>query len=112
MTHKVYYDENCYVCSLEINALRKRGEACGIEFVDISSPSFNLDGDYDTEMVGSFDGRKTIGVETFRLMYEKMGFNRLVAFSRLPVIRTCVDTGYKLFAYGIRPYLPKKESKK
>ena len=108
MTHKVYYDESCYVCSLEINALRNRGEACGIEFVDISDPNFNLDGDYDKEMVGSFDGRETIGVETFRIMYEKMGFNRLVAFSRLPVIRICVDTGYKLFAYGIRPYLPKK----
>ena len=37
---KVYYDENCYVCSLEINAIRKRGEACGIEFVDISADGF------------------------------------------------------------------------
>ena len=35
MADKVYYDESCYVCSLEINAVRKRGEACGIEFIDI-----------------------------------------------------------------------------
>lgn len=110
MGDKVYYDESCYVCSLEINALRKRGEACGIEFVDISKPSFDLDGDYDSEMIGNFDGHETIGVETFRLMYEKMGFNRLVAFTRLPVVSTFVDAGYKLFAYGIRPYLPKKET--
>lgn len=109
MSDKVYYDESCYVCSLEINTLRKRGEACGIEFVDISSPEFEETGDYDSEMIGEFGGQKTVGVETFRVMYEKMGFTRLVSFSRLPVIRNVVNVGYKVFAYGIRPYLPKKK---
>ncbi len=108
MSDKVYYDESCYVCSLEINTLRKRGEACGIEFVDISSPEFTEVGDYESEMIGEFDGKETIGVETFRALYEKLGFNRLVSFSRLPVIRNVVDLGYKIFAYRIRPYLPKK----
>ena len=57
---KVYYDESCYVCSLEINAIRKRGEACGIEFIDIGSSDFGFaDRDYDTEMVGEFDGEET-----------------------------------------------------
>ena len=109
MSDKVYYDESCYVCSLEINTLRKRGEACGIEFVDISSPEFEETGDYDSEMIGEFGGQKTVGVETFRVMYEKMGFTRLVSFSRLPAIRNVVNVGYKVFAYGIRPYLPKKK---
>ena len=109
MSDKVYYDESCYVCSLEINALRKRGEACGIEFVDISSPEFEETGDYYSEMIGEFDGQTTVGVETFRIMYEKMGFTCLVSFSRLPVIRNVVNVGYKVFAYGIRPYLPKKK---
>ena len=45
MKDKVYYDDKCYVCSFEINAVRKRGEACGIEFVDISDEDFDLDGD-------------------------------------------------------------------
>ena len=111
MSDKVYYDESCYVCSLEINTLRKRGEACGIEFVDISSPDFTNIGDYDSEMIGEFDGDQTVGVETFRKMYEKMGFKRTVRFSRLPVIRSLVNVGYKIFAYGIRPYLPKKRRK-
>ena len=57
---KVYYDESCYVCSLEINAVRSRGEACGIEFIDISSPDFNKDGNYDDEMIGEFDGSATV----------------------------------------------------
>lgn len=111
MKDKVYYDESCYVCSFEINALRKRGEACGIEFVDISSPEFDEAEDYESEMIGEFDGQTTVGVETFRIMYEKMGFTRLVSFSRLPVIRNIVNTGYRVFAYGIRPYLPKKRRK-
>ena len=59
-------------------------------------------------MIGNFDGQQTVGIETFRLMYEKMGFKRSVAFSRLPVIKQIFDTGYKIFAYGIRPYLPKR----
>ena len=111
VSDKVYYDESCYVCSLEINTLRKRGEACGIEFVDISNPDFKNIGDYDSEMIGEFDGDQTVGVETFRKMYEKMGFKRAVRFSRLPVIRNLVNMGYKIFAYGIRPYLPKKRRK-
>ena len=90
MTDKVYYDENCYVCSLEINAIRSRGEACGIEFVDISADDFNLEGDYNTEMVGEFEGKQTIGAETFRQMYCKLG-------------------GYWIFAYLIRPRLPRKK---
>lgn len=112
MSDKVYYDESCYVCSFEINALRKRGEACGIEFVDISSPDFNEEEDYESEMIGEFDGKTTVGEETFRAMYEKMGFTRLVSFSRLPVVRNIVNVGYRIFAYGIRPYLPKKERTK
>ena len=112
MSNKVYYDESCYVCSFEINTLRKRGEACGIEFIDISNPDFNNSGDYESEMIGEFDGDQTVGVETFRKMYEKMGFKRAVRFSRLPVVRSLVNVGYKVFAYGIRPYLPKKRKSK
>ena len=111
MSDKVYYDEGCYVCSLEINTIRKRGEACGIEFIDISGPDFaNSDRDFETEMVGEFDGSGTVGIETFRKMYEKMGFRRAVWISRLPVVRTLFNTGYYVFAYWIRPNLPKKKS--
>ena len=73
MSKKVYYDESCYVCSLEINAVRKKGESCGIEFVDISSSDFSSDGrDFESEMIGNFDGSDTEGIETFRKMYEKI----------------------------------------
>ena len=110
MSDKVYYDESCYVCSLEINAIRKRGNACGIEFVDITRGDFPKE--YMDEMIGEFAGKPTKGIETFRCMYEKLGFKRSVAFSRLPIVKSVVDLGYKLFAYGIRPYLPKKQESK
>ncbi len=109
MSDKVYYDESCYVCSLEINTIRKKGEACGIEFVDISSSDFNNAGDYETEMIGEFDGSKTVGAETFRKMYEKMGFKRAVFVSRLPILKQLFNAGYYVFAYWLRPYLPKKK---
>ena len=111
MSKKVYYDESCYVCSLEINAVRKKGESCGIEFVDISSSDFNPDGrDFESEMIGEFNGEQTTGPETFRRMYEEMGFKKSVCFSRLPVVRSVVNIGYHIFAYYIRPNLPKKKS--
>ena len=112
MSDKVYYDESCYVCSLEINTIRKRGEACGIEFVDISSPDFSPESsdDFDTEMIGEFGGTKTVGIETFREMYEKLGFKKSVWFSRLPVVRQVFNMGYHVFAYYIRPRLPRKNN--
>lgn len=112
MKDKVYYDENCYVCSFEINAIRERGEKCGIEFIDISSPDFGFrDKDYDTEMIGEFEGQETVGAETFRLMYEKMGFAKSVWFSRLPIIKSFFNGGYWIFARLIRPNLPQKNKK-
>ena len=109
---KVYYDDSCYVCSLEINAIRKKGESCGIEFIDISSPDFAFaDRDFESEMRGEFEGEETVGIETFRQMYEKMGFRKSVSFSRFPLVKQLFNSGYYIFAYWIRPYLPKKKPK-
>lgn len=110
MSKKVYYDESCPVCSFEIKTIRKRGESCGIQFIDISDPSFDSGGlDFESEMIGEFGGVKTQGAETFRRMYEEMGFKKIVCFSRLPVIRSILDLGYHVFARWIRPNLPKKK---
>ncbi len=109
MKDKVYYDGDCYVCSIEINALRKKGERCGIEFVDITDKDFDNPDPYMIEMIGEFDGKETIGAETFRKMYETIGFKRIVWFTRLPIVKQIVDFGYHIFAYYIRPWLPKKK---
>ena len=110
MSDKVYYDESCYVCSLEINTIRDRAEACGIEFIDISAEDFDGNvADFEKEMIGWFDQKATKGPETFRLMYEKMGFHKAVCVSRLPIVKNLFDAGYYIFAYGIRPYLPRRK---
>ena len=107
---KIYYDESCHICSWEINKVRKRGEACGIEFVDISDSDFDPAGcDYESEMIGEFGGEETVGAETFRRMYEKLGFGGVVAVTRWPVFKQVVDAGYWVFAHLIRPNLPKKK---
>jgi predicted DCC family thiol-disulfide oxidoreductase YuxK len=110
MSKKVYYDDSCPVCHFEIKTIRKRGESCGIQFIDISDPSFDNGGlDYESEMIGEFGGVKTGGAETIRRMYEEMGFKKTVCFSRLPLIRLILDLGYHVFARWIRPNLPKKK---
>lgn len=108
--NKIYYDESCYICSFEINTVREKGESCGIEFIDISSGDFDSDGcDFESEMIGEFNGIRTVGVETFRRMYEEMGYKKSVCFTRLPVVRLLVDVGYHIFAHYVRPFLPKKK---
>ena len=60
-------------------------------------------------MIGEFDGTRTVGAETFRKMYERMGFRKTVAFSRLPIVKQIFNAGYWIFAYCVRPYLPRKK---
>ncbi len=108
MSDKVFFDDSCYVCSLEISTIRKRGEACGIEFVDISAKDFANASEYEKEMIGEFDGKRTVGADTFRALYEKMGFVKTVGFTRLPLVKHLFNFAYWVFAYCIRPILPKK----
>ena len=108
MKNKVYYDSDCYVCSAEISLIKNKGEKCGIQFVDIADKEFKNPEPYMVEMIGEFEGEETIGAETFRRMYETMGFKKLVRISRLPIIKQIVDLSYHIFAYYIRPSLPKK----
>ena len=93
---------------MEISTIRKRGEACGIEFVDISAKDFANANEYEKEMIGEFDGKRTVGADTFRALYEKMGFVKTVGFTRLPLVKHLFNFAYWVFAYCIRPILPKK----
>jgi predicted DCC family thiol-disulfide oxidoreductase YuxK len=49
------------------------------------------------------DGAMIEGVEVFRRLYVAVGFGRLVALSRLPVVSHFLDVAYLLFArYRLR----------
>ena len=91
--------------------IRKRGESCGIKFIDISRSDFGfIDGNFDIEMIGEFNGQETFGIDTFREMYNKMGFTKIVKFSKLPIIRNIFEYSYRVFASYIRPRLPKRKT--
>jgi len=105
--NKVYWDDKCYVCSLEIELLQNKNPNCNIEFIKISSLKDKTN--YINEMIGEFNGIKTIGPETIRRMYDELGYHKLVKFSKAPIIKQIFNLNYKVFAYIIRPMLPKRK---
>ena len=104
---KFYYDDTCYVCSFEVDILKKKHPNCSLDFVKISDLPDQAP--YMQEMIGEFEGKKTSGSDTIRFIYQELGYHRLVKFSKLPVIKQVFDLGYLVFAYGIRPILPKRK---
>lgn len=104
--NKVYWDDSCYVCSFEIKVLKKKHPNCNLDFVKISELPDSAP--YMKEMIGAFNGKRTSGPDTIRSIYEELGYPRLVRFSRLPMIKQIFNIGYRIFAYGIRPLLPKR----
>ena len=102
---QVFFDGDCPLCKREIDWLKKRDKDRQIDFVDIASPQFDastLGKTYDELMAEihgrTSDGQWVIGVEVVRHLYQAAGFNLPVRLSRLPLIRTGLDLGYRVFA--------------
>lgn len=102
---QVFFDGDCPLCKREIDWLKKRDKDRQIDFVDIAAPQFDastLGKTYDELMAEihgrTSDGQWVIGVEVFRHLYQAAGFNLPVRLSRLPLIRTGLDLGYRVFA--------------
>jgi predicted DCC family thiol-disulfide oxidoreductase YuxK len=103
---EVFFDGDCPLCVREIRLLQRldaRGRR--IRFTDIQAPGFDLAGVgvgyralMDRIHARLPTGELITGVEVFRRLYAAVGFRRLVALSRLPVIRPLLDAAYELFA--------------
>ena len=72
---------------------RHSAESRNLRFVDISSPSFDptATGKPLDLLMREIHGRRgdgswMVGVEVFREIYRRMGFRRLVAISRWPLV--------------------------
>ena len=102
---EVFHDGACPLCAREVRMLRRRDRLGRIKFTDIAAEGF------DAGEVGISwqvlmrriharlpDGSVIEGPEVFRRMYDAVGFRRLVALSRLPVVSRLVDLAYELFA--------------
>ena len=102
---EVFYDAECPLCMREISMLMRKDRAGRIQFTNIADPAFDASAygtTYDALMArirGRLaDATWIEGVEVFRRLYEAIGFRRLVALSRLPVISHLLSLGYVVFA--------------
>jgi predicted DCC family thiol-disulfide oxidoreductase YuxK len=102
---EVFYDGACPLCAREIRMLRGLDRAQRIRFTDIADERF------DAREVGATlealaarihgrlpDDRMIEGVEVFRRMYAAVGFSRLVAITRWPVVAPALEIAYGVFA--------------
>lgn len=102
---EVFFDGQCPLCLREIRMLRRLDRDHHIQFTDIAAP------DFDPTSIGKTmpelmrriharlpDGSLVDGVEVFRRLYAAVGFRRLVALTRMPVVSPLLELGYELFA--------------
>jgi len=102
---EVFYDGGCPLCNREILLLRRWDRQGKIKFTDIDSSSFQAEavGKSYEELMAQMHGRLPDGtwlqgVEVFRRLYAAVGFVRLAAISRLPLITQLLGIGYTVFA--------------
>ena len=102
---EVFYDGGCPLCLREITMLRRWDRQSKIRFTDIDAADFQpaaVGKSYEelmAQMHGRLaDGTWVQGVEVFRRLYAVVGFVRLAALSRLPLISQVLNLGYSVFA--------------
>jgi predicted DCC family thiol-disulfide oxidoreductase YuxK len=101
----VYFDGECPLCTREIRMLQRLDKHSRIQFVDISRAEFDpaTIGLSMSQLMAEIHGRLPdggliSGVEVFRRLYAAVGFSRLVAISRWPIVRQSLEVAYRLFA--------------
>ena len=102
---EVFYDGACPLCLREIEMLRRKDRKQRIRFSDIAAPGFDaaaLGIPWATLMERIHgrlpDGTIIEGVEVFRRLYAAVGFESLVAVTRLPGVKQALNASYRLFA--------------
>jgi len=102
---EVFFDGACPLCLREIDMLRRKDRRQRIRFTDIASPEFDpatVGVPWETLMDRIHgrlpNGELVEGVEVFRRLYAAVGFNSIVAATRLPLIAPLLDFSYRVFA--------------
>lgn len=101
---EVFFDGGCPLCRREIDMIRKKDRDGRLRLTDISDPGFRSDVGSRDQLMRAIHGRGPggevrTGVDVFREIYSRLGWRRLVGFSRLPVIRGLLDWVYRGFAW-------------
>lgn len=102
---QLFYDGACPLCDREISWLKRLDKQNRVLFTDIASPDFAADAyekSFDQlmdQIHGRLpDGRWTVGVETFRQLYQAMGMGWVAGWTAWPGIRYGIDGLYWIFA--------------
>ena len=102
---ELFFDGGCPLCKREIALLRRWDRLGKIRFTDIDAPAFSATTEGKTyqelmaEMHGRLPDRTWVrGVEVFRRLYAAVGYRRLAALSRLPILAGVLNWGYAVFA--------------
>lgn len=102
---EAFFDGACPLCTREVRLLRRLDRAGRLRFTDIAAPDFDarahgLEPDRVMKRIHARlpSGEVVVGVEVFRRLYRAVGYERLVALSRLPLVRQGLDLAYELFA--------------
>lgn len=107
---KVLFDGECPYCRLEARWLRSLNWRGRLALEDIAAPEFDPApyGVTLADLMGTLhgvfpDGRKTVGMETFREAYRAVGLGWLLAPTGWPGLRSVFDLCYRVFArYRVR----------
>ena len=102
---KVLFDGECPFCRLEARWLAYLNRSGYLTLEDIAAPDFDPGrfGATLPELMGTLhgffpDGRKTVGMETFREAYRAVGLGWVLAPTGWPLLRHLFDILYNQFA--------------
>jgi predicted DCC family thiol-disulfide oxidoreductase YuxK len=101
---EVFFDGQCPLCRREIDMIRRKDKRQALILTDIAAADFQPQGRSLDQLMREIHGRTpggeyVTGVEVFRQIYQRIGFEKLVYPTRLPVIRQLLGLGYRFFAY-------------
>lgn len=103
--YTVYYDGACPVCNVEVSHIRSRDRHQVMNFIDISSPSFQADetGRSQQQLMSRIhaqteDGQWETGMPVLRQMYHHAGLSHWLAWTAYPGLSRAFDGLYGWFA--------------
>ncbi len=114
----LYYDGACHLCSKEMIFYKQKDPNNLLGLIDITTPDFDplAEGIPEKDFKRYFhvkraNGEILSGVTAFQSIWDELEIMpTLSTISKTKLGFFIMNAGYYLFALGIRPYLPKKNT--